>query len=424
MRLESFERTVGKIIRNVQLGAIVGHSFIEDRAAPDLGGAAAWWQSFLRGATVFGYLDPARPLRIVDAFCGCGGLSLGAVLAAISCGYTPKVNAAIDMDEEALKVYSRNLNPETPIAGSVDSLVDFQVLNSGVASKFAYTPEVVDSRLEGYVSNTEIFLAGPPCEGHSNFNNRTRRDDPRNQLYLSAVALGVALRAKAIVIENVPEVTAAKGSVVEVALSLLEESGYRFRSSAVLSAHELGGAQTRKRFFLVATKTEQVVTLEEIRRELKQPAFPVSWAIEDLVDSMSQENVFDSTPVLSEDNSRRIDWLFANDAYNLPDSERPDCHKNGNSYPAVYGRLRWDAPAQTITTGFATPGRGRFIHPMRPRTLTAHEAARLQCFPDSYSFLPFGEHAVKRKHLTKWIGDAVPPVLGFAACLGAIGAIQ
>ena len=75
-------------------------------------------------------------------------------------------------------------------------------------------------------------------------------------------------------------------------------------------------------------------------------------------------------PELSDANRRRIDWLFDNDAHDLPLSERPDCHRDGTTYNAVYGRLYPDRPAPTITTGFLTPGRGRYIHPTRRRVLT------------------------------------------------------
>jgi DNA (cytosine-5)-methyltransferase 1 len=57
-----------------------------------------------------------------------------------------------------------------------------------------------------------------------------------------------------------------------------------------------------------------------------------------------------------------------------------------------------------------------------PRTITPHEAARIQGFPDGYKFrLADGSHPTKSK-LTKWIGDAVPMPLGYVAGLSALGA--
>jgi DNA (cytosine-5)-methyltransferase 1 len=127
----------------------------------------------------------------------------------------------------------------------------------------------------------------------------------------------------------------------------------------------------------------------------------------------------DDAPALSPENRARIDYLHDHDEYDLPDHQRPDCHKDGHTYPSVYGRMYWDKPAQTITSGFMTPGRGRYVHPGQRRVITAREAARIQGFPDTYDFSVDGG-APSKKALTKWIGDAVPCWLGNAAVLAAL----
>ena len=88
---------------------------------------------------------------------------------------------------------------------------------------------------------------------------------------------------------------------------------------------------------------------------------------------------------------------------------------------SVYGRLKPESPAPTITTGFMTPGRGRFIHPTERRTLSPLEAARLQGFPDTYDFRDPAGGPPSSLKLAKWIGDAVPMPLGYAAALSALG---
>jgi DNA (cytosine-5)-methyltransferase 1 len=72
----------------------------------------------------------------------------------------------------------------------------------------------------------------------------------------------------------------------------------------------------------------------------------------------------------------------------------------------MYGRLHWDRPAQTITTGFSSMGQGRYVHPAQPRTLTPHEAARIQGFPDWFSW----SSTSRRTVLSTAIGNAVPPL--------------
>ena len=228
-------------------------SGVENRADKGLPPAAAWWQSFLRGAKVYADANRAAlpPLRSVDAFCGCGGLTLGATQAAIATGRSLESVAAIDVDGDGLAVHQANFGTKLVLHTNASSLVDWRVSGEGEASRFAYEPEILDEDLAAEVGKIDIFLAGPPCQGHSNLNNKTRREDPRNLLYITAVALGVGLKAQSIVMENVPEVVNDKSDVVNTAKALLKASGYKWIDSGILAADHLGGAQTRKRYFLI-----------------------------------------------------------------------------------------------------------------------------------------------------------------------------
>ena len=62
------------------------------------------------------------------------------------------------------------------------------------------TPQIVDNRLEHLAGSIDVVLAGPPCQGHSNLNNHTRRSDRRNELYLTVPAFAVAVDAAMVVI--------------------------------------------------------------------------------------------------------------------------------------------------------------------------------------------------------------------------------
>jgi DNA (cytosine-5)-methyltransferase 1 len=424
LNLENYFIQGELIVRELTVGNRTWRSSIENVADSALEGYAAWWQSFLRGATVFSDQQnaPQPPIRAVDAFCGCGGLTLGAVQAAIAVGRSLEAVAAIDLDEGGLNVHQANFGTRHILHTSVSNLVDFHISGTGTNSKFAYEPEVLDPALAEEVGKIDLFLAGPPCQGHSNLNNRTRREDPRNQLYLTAVALAVGLRARMVVIENVPEVVNDRSDVVTAAKALLMANGYDFVDSGVLAAHEMGWAQTRKRYFLIAalrSASSDALTISTVGQSLKRHAQSVGWAISDLMDHpkySARSGIMDSVPAMSEENRSRIEYLFKHDKHELPNEERPDCHKDGHTYPSVYGRMYWDKPAQTITTGFLTPGRGRYIHSKQPRVITPREAARIQAFPDSYRFIVDSQEP-SRAALTKWIGDAVPPVLGYAAVL-------
>ena len=49
--------------------------------------------------------------------------------------------------------------------------------------------------------------------------------------------------------------------------------------------------------------------------------------------------------------------------------------------------------------------------------ITAHEAARIQSFPDTSKFVVDEAAPPSKASLQKWIGDAVPPLLGYTATL-------
>ena len=101
-------------------------------------------------------------------------------------------------------------------------------------------------------------------------------------------------------------------------------------------------------------------------------------------------------------------WLLEHDEYDLPNSERPLFDQNdGHTYLSMYGRLDWEKPAQTITSGFGSIGQGRYMHPDQMRALTPHEAARIQGFPDYFRFAPLPSRA----SLATMIANAVPPEL-------------
>ena len=127
--------------------------------------------------------------------------------------------------------------------------------------------------------------------------------------------------------------------------------------------------------------------------------------------------LYDTAAQHSAVNERRIDFLFNNQLWELPNEQRPDCHRlKPHSYVSVYGRMHGDRPAPTITSGFGSTGQGRFVHPEERRTLTPHEAARLQGFPDWFTF----SGVSKRGALQKMIGNAVPSRLAYAAVAGLL----
>lgn len=79
----------------------------------------------------------------------------------------------------------------------------------------------------------------------------------------------------------------------------------------------------------------------------------------------------------------------------------------------LIGRMAWDEPAPTITTGCHGISHGRFGHPEQDRALSFREAALLQSFPDKYEFFPSNK-PLSKAAVARMIGNAVPVELGRA----------
>ena len=215
------------------------------------------------------------------------------------------------------------------------------------------------------------------------------------------------LKPAAVLIENVPAVVHDRGRVVARSLATLGNLGYSV-STAIVEIGSLGLAQRRKRHVLVGVKHGDF-DVAAVFAAAKTPAATLGDYLAGLEDEPEAERgIFHTASRMTKANLERVAHLFENDLYDLPDRLRPPCHRDrDHSYVSMYGRLRWDKPAQTITSGFGSMGQGRFVHPTRPRTLTPHEAARIQGLPDFFRF-----HAVeKRTVLQETIGNAVPPRL-------------
>jgi DNA (cytosine-5)-methyltransferase 1 len=339
--------------------------------------------------------------RVVDLFAGCGGMSLGLDEAARRLDYRLEIPLAADTDEEVMQVYGANLPNASVKTADVTELFDGQVGSD---------PTLTEQQTKRLTGEVDVLLGGPPCQGHSDLNNHTRRRDPKNALYLRMARAAEVLAPKVVVVENVVSVQRDEADVVYATSQALAHAGYAVRTQ-VVDLRRVGVPQRRRRHLLIASRVPQidpVSTLKHLGNGMSDHSDrTVRWAIHDLL-STEADGIYDLASARSVENARRIAYLFEEGLYDLPNDKRPECHRDReHTYVSMYGRLRWDEPAQTITTGFGSMGQGRYVHPARRRTITPHEAARLQTFPDWFDF---GKET-PRGVLAKMIGNAVPPLL-------------
>jgi len=358
--------------------------------------------------------SPINTVRLCDLFSGCGGISAGVEEACRSLQMAIEPVLAWDVLEGAKRTYQRNFSPKYFRDDPIEEIID---------GELGDPPTNSEEELLSQLGQVDVVVGGPPCQGHSDLNNHSRRDDSRNELYMRMTRFIEITKPKIALIENVLTVRRAKSEVVQRTVEFLRSLGYGVDQQAI-RAIDLGVPQDRRRHFTIATLGKQP-PLEAIKaKRIDQPR-SVMWGINDLMD-VEGTTTFDTPARHQIQNLERIAWLFGEgwesweveqfntsgnpdkpEAHNLPNHRRPKCHQNGHNYPAVYGRMFSSLPSPTITTGFGSTGQGRFVHPHKQRSLTPHEAARVQGFPDFFDF----STETGRVSLQTLIGNAVPPMM-------------
>ncbi|MFC1467805.1 DNA cytosine methyltransferase [Verrucomicrobiota bacterium] len=333
---------------------------------------------------------PSTQINIsaVDLFCGAGGLTRGLEKSGI------KVNLGIDIDAACEYPYSVNNNAQF-LLKSVDDVRASELLDA-------------------YGSTGLKLLAGcAPCQTFSTYNQKASTSDKRWWLLLQFSRLIKETKPELVTMENVPGLL--DQDVFKAFVSDLVEQGYSVDFQVVRCA-EYGLPQQRTRLVLLASQLGPIVLLSPkgFKRKRKNVEDVLKKLPELKAGAVDAKDSLHQSALLSEINHQRIvvskpggtwrDW---------PEELVADCHKkkSGKTYPSVYGRMKWDEPAPTITTQFYGFGNGRFGHPEQNRAISIREGAILQSFPKGYKFIPPGQ-PVNKTALGRMIGNAVPVLLG------------
>jgi DNA (cytosine-5)-methyltransferase 1 len=402
----SLDRRAGVITRHIRRrdGTETFTTLRAGKVSKDADLGAAYDQAWLRHAVAPKSSSGKTRLRMADLFCGAGGFALGVDEAARALGLQVEHCLAADIEPSALLTFQDNFRPLHSLSEPIEKHIDGALGGRLTAGERA---------LRKRVGEIHLVTGGPPCQGHSDLNNHTRRADPKNALYLRMARFAQVFEPETVIIENVPGVRMDRGGVFRKTLDSLQCMGYTV-ADHVIEMERFGVPQRRRRVVVVATTAPMgaKAVFEGVEQGYEVAPRSVQWAIDDL-ENQDNATPLDAVTRLSPVSKRRVDWLYDNDEYDLPNRMRPSCHRDKkHSYNAVYGRLYWDQPAWTITTGFQVMGQGRFLHPTRRRVITSHEAARLQFFPDYFRF-----RASNRKYYAKMIGNAVPPKMAYLLAL-------
>lgn len=323
---------------------------------------------------------PGR-LTAIDLFCGAGGLSVGLRQAGF------EVLGAIEISELAARTYKLN-HPKTAVwQRNIRSL----------------SPLVVMETLGLEAGDLDLLAACPPCQGFSSMRTLRRTtsvEDKRNSLVAQFGRYAEALRPKALMLENVPGL--ASDVRFERLQKRLRRLGYEL-SSDVLDAADYGVPQRRRRLVMIGMLGRSV--------PFARPT-AATQTVRDAIGSLLPPPIGDD-PLHTHGEKRslvvqRRIAAIPRDGGSLRDAGEEhtlDCRRRLKGFTDVYGRMAWNSPAPTITSGCVNPSKGRFLHPSDNRAITLREAALLQTFPKSYRF-PLDKGKFRVADL---IGNALPP---------------
>jgi len=329
-------------------------------------------------------------LKVIDLFCGIGGLSHGLIKEGLD------VVAGIDNDESCRFGYEYNNRAK---------FIHKDILQ--VSAK-----EI--NQLFGNKEQTIRVLVGcAPCQPFSKLNLRQITQKQLEPLEKFGRLIGETL-PDIVSMENVGGL--AKMSVFKTFVGALEKNDYKYKYE-IVDASEYGIPQRRKRLVLLASRFGEIELIRGTHKNKKITVRDVIKRLEPLRDGeASKDDPLHRARKLSSLNLRRIKSTPRNGGSSKSWNKKLVlvCHKkdSGKTYRStVYGRMRWDEPAPTMTTQCVGLGNGRFGHPEQDRAITLREAAIFQTFPKDYKFVALDKPVVV-SDIAKFIGNAVPVKLG------------
>lgn len=331
----------------------------------------------------------------IDAFCGAGGLGLGLKKAGFDLLYS------FDKDEKSVKTHKLNQK-------YFDHSCDIKDICELDSAKLLKSLGIKKGELA-------LFAGGPPCQGFS-IQRIGNDDDERNSLIQIYINKILEIFPKFFLLENVPGIQGKRGQeLLKNALARAEVAGY-FIHQKTLDAQDYGVPQRRKRVIIIGEKLEggtPKFRYPRVRASSNTVRSAIGFLPEPPLNGTDHPEFFNHRrDKLSELNLKRIQYVKQGQGMEfLPKELRADCHKDGADkigHRNVYGRMKWDDVAPTITARFDSFTRGLFGHPEQDRTISLREGAILQTFPLNFKFCG------NKVDIARQIGNAVPPLMAEA----------
>ncbi len=333
-----------------------------------------------------------QKVKVVDLFCGIGGLSHGMKRKGFN------IIAGFDIDDSCKYSYESN-NDSTFFKEDIK-----QVKGERISKLFGK-------------SGVKVLAGCAPCQPFSSYAFKMKeKDKNKYDLLYEFGRLVEEVLPDIVTMENVAQILAFKEKpVLHDFVETLKRNGYHVCVNKVFCP-DYGIPQTRTRLVLLASILGPIELIPPTHsKENYVTVFDTIGHLPPIkAGEISSEDMLHRARSLSDINLRRIEATPASGSWkDWSEDLHLECHKKstGKSFGSVYGRMTWDKPAPTMTTLCTGLGNGRFGHPEQDRAISLREAALFQTFPENYHFFkPDEEISVTRA--SRYIGNAVPPRLG------------
>ena len=233
------------------------------------------------------------------------------------------------------------------------------------------------------IPDCDLLIGGFPCQGFSMANPYRSETDERNELYLEILRLLKLKSPSYFLLENVKGILnmggyatkedkkAGLGKIMKGILADLADCGYKVRFK-LFDIKQYGVPQKRQRVIFVGVRND--ISFE--------PVWPTPTnVIRTLKDAIGD------LPIEHDPSIQHVGTL----------------HKCAVTGYLGNRELVWDEPSPTITgRGGGTGGPVIHNHPSLKRRLTVRECARIQTFPDTFTFVG------STSSMYRQLGNAVP----------------
>jgi DNA (cytosine-5)-methyltransferase 1 len=328
---------------------------------------------------VSNYVEPKNNYSVIELFAGAGGLAVGLEKAGLKCV------ALNEIDKWACNTLRKNRPNWNVLEG-----------------------DIREFNFSEYETKIDVVTGGFPCQAFSYAGKKLGLNDARGTLFYEFARVVQEVSPLICIGENVRGLLShEKGKTLQGMISILNEIGYNVVPVKVLKAINYKVPQKRERLILVGIRKDVKINFEYPKPYKK---------IYNLSDALKKGELFSKNVSKSEGAKypkykKEILDLIPPKGYwrDLPLALQKE-YMGGSFYlgggkTGMARRIGWDEPCLTLTCSPAQKQTER-CHPEETRPFTVREYARIQTFPDQWSF----DGSVAQQY--KQIGNAVPVNLG------------